>query len=143
MRRANRTSGHFTKPEIVADLGIERFVLANIPFGDITQAHGTFNGQWVELTQVKATKGKSEYAMPTGRIDLKNVPEIAEKAINRQPGQRFPDVLSFADALRPNFPLIPAERRSFQINWRIMFIVLGALLVISLLVLFALSLVSQ
>jgi hypothetical protein len=51
--------------------------------------------------------------------------------------------LSFADALRPNFPLIPAERRSFQINWRIMFIVLGALLVISLLVLFALSLVSQ
>ena len=80
---------------------------------------------------------------PTGRIDLKNVPEIAEKAINRQPGQRFPDVLSFADALRPNFPLIPAERRSFQINWRIMFIVLGALLVISLLVLFALSLVSQ
>jgi hypothetical protein len=80
---------------------------------------------------------------PTGRIDLKNVPEIAEKAINRQPGQRFPDVLSFADALRPNFPLIPAERRSFQINWRIVFIVLGALLVISLLVLFALSLVTE
>lgn len=64
-------TGHFTKPEIVADLGIERFVLANIPFGDITQAHGVFNGEWVELTQVKATKGKSEYGMPTGRIDLR------------------------------------------------------------------------
>jgi translocation and assembly module TamB len=64
-------TGHFTAPEIVADLGIERFVLANIPFGDITQAHGVFNGQWVELTQVKATKGRSEYGMPTGRIDLR------------------------------------------------------------------------
>src|SRR5271157_561874 len=80
---------------------------------------------------------------PTGRIDLKNVPEIAEKAINRQPSLRFPDILSFANALRPNFPPIPAERRSFRINWQIVFIVLGTLLAISLLVLFAMSVVPH
>jgi serine/threonine protein kinase len=80
---------------------------------------------------------------PTGRIDLKNVPDIAEKAINRQSSLRFPDVMAFANALRPNFPPIPAERKSFKINWRIVFIVLGSLMVISLLVLFALSLVPQ
>ncbi len=80
---------------------------------------------------------------PTGRIDLKNVPEIAEKAINRQPGLRFPDVLSFANALRPNFPPVPAERRPFRINWQIVFIVIGTLLAISLLVLFALSVVPH
>ena len=80
---------------------------------------------------------------PTGRVDLKNVPEIAEKAINRQPSLRFPDVLSFANALRLNFPPIPAERRSFRINWRVVLIVMGALLAISLLVLFAMSLVHQ
>jgi hypothetical protein len=76
----------------------------------------------------------------TGRIDLKNIPEIAEKAIARQNTQRFPDVLAFVSALQPNFPPIPAERRSFHINWRILFIVLGALLAISLLVVTALSL---
>jgi len=77
----------------------------------------------------------------TGRIDLKNIPEIAEKAITRQNDQRFPDVPAFVSALQPNFPPIPAERRSFQVNWRILFIVLGALLAISLLVVTALSIV--
>lgn len=77
----------------------------------------------------------------TGRIDLKNIPAVAEKAINLQYNQRFPDVLSFVGALQPNFPAIPAERRSFQVNWRIFFIVLGSLLAISLLLAMALSFV--
>ena len=72
---------------------------------------------------------------------MKNIPEIAEKAITRQNDQRFPDVPAFVNALQPNFPPIPAERRSFQVNWRILFIVLGALLAISLLLVLALSMV--
>jgi serine/threonine protein kinase len=79
---------------------------------------------------------------PSGRIDLKNVPEIAEKAINRQYNQRYPDIMSFAASLKQNFPVIPAERKSFRINWRIVFIVLGALLAISLLLVLAMSVVS-
>jgi serine/threonine protein kinase len=77
----------------------------------------------------------------SGRIDLKNIPEIAEKSINRVYDHRFPDVLAFVNALQPNFPPIPAERRSFQINWRTVFIVLGALLAISMLLVLALSIV--
>jgi len=77
----------------------------------------------------------------TGRIDLKNIPEIAERSITRVYENRFPDVLAFVNALQPNFPPIPAERRSFQVNWRVVFIVLGALLAISLLLILALSIV--
>ncbi|MBI5354401.1 MAG: protein kinase [Chloroflexi bacterium] len=76
----------------------------------------------------------------TGRIDLKNIPEIAEKSINPHYKTRFPDVLSLVAALKPNFPNIPAERRSFHVNWQIIFIILGSLLAISLLLAMALSL---
>ncbi len=79
----------------------------------------------------------------TGRIDLKNIPEIAEKALNRQYNQRFPDVLSLVGALQPNFPGIPAERKPFRINWQIVFIVLGSLLSISMLLALALTLVPS
>jgi serine/threonine protein kinase len=75
----------------------------------------------------------------TGRIDLKNVPAAAEKAVSPQVGQRFPDVLSFVRALQPNFPAIPAEQKPRRINWRTVFIVLGSLLAISLLLMFALA----
>jgi len=78
---------------------------------------------------------------PTGRIDLKNIPDITEKAISRQMDLRFPDVLTFARTLQPNFPSIPAERRPFKVNWRVVFIVLGSLLAISLLMLLAYSIV--
>jgi hypothetical protein len=78
---------------------------------------------------------------PTGRIDLKNIPGIAEKAINRQYNQRYQDLLTFVQALQPNFSAIPAERKSLKVNWQIVFIVLGSLLAISLLVVLALSFV--
>ncbi len=80
---------------------------------------------------------------PTGRIDLKNIPQIAEKSTNRQYDQRFKDVLTFAQALQPNFPPIPAERKPFKVNWRMIFIVIGSLLAISLLLLLAFSTVAQ
>jgi hypothetical protein len=76
---------------------------------------------------------------PSSRIDLKNIPQVAEKAISQQYNQRFQDVMSFANALRPNLPIIPAERKSARINWRTVFIFLGALLAISLLLALALS----
>lgn len=78
-------------------------------------------------------------AKPTGRIDLKNIPAIAEKAISGRVEQRFPDVLTFARTLQPNFPPIPAERKPTTVNWRMIFIVIGSLLAISLLLMLALS----
>lgn len=71
---------------------------------------------------------------PTGRIDLKNFPQIAEKAVQLQYPQRFADVMSFANALRQNIPGIPAEKKPFRVNWRLVFIILGALLAIFLII---------
>ena len=77
---------------------------------------------------------------PTGRIDLKTIPEVAEKAVNLQYFTRFQDVPALVGALQPNFPAIPAERKSFQANWSIVFIVLGSLLALFLLLAMASSL---
>jgi hypothetical protein len=79
---------------------------------------------------------------PTGRIDLSSIPEITEKAIEPQYHRRIQDVPSLVGALQPNFPVIPAERKSFRVNWQVVFIVLGSLLAISLLLAMALSLVA-
>jgi serine/threonine protein kinase len=68
-------------------------------------------------------------APPTGRIDLKELPQIAEAAIRLQPGQRFADIPSFAAPLRTTVPPIPAEKKGFRVNWRLVFIILTALLI--------------
>jgi serine/threonine protein kinase len=78
---------------------------------------------------------------PTGRIDLKTVPEITEQAIALPYFTRFQDIVAFVGALQPNFPGIPPERKQFQVDWRLVFIVLGSLLAISLLLAMANSLV--
>ena len=41
---------------------------------------------------------------PTGRIDLKGIPETVEKAIQRNPRARQPDVLAMAGELKAIFP---------------------------------------
>jgi hypothetical protein len=73
----------------------------------------------------------------TGRVDLKNIPQIAEKAIQRLYTNRYEDVLSFAKDLHANFPLVPKEKKGFKINWRTVAIVIGAALILSLLLVFA------
>lgn len=80
---------------------------------------------------------------PTGRVDLKNIPEIAEKSISPEYGARFPDVLSFVKALQLNFPPVPAEKKPAKINWTVIFIILGALLAISLLIMSAMSMLPS
>jgi hypothetical protein len=80
---------------------------------------------------------------PTGRVDLRNIPQIAERAIQRVPGQRFTDVMTFAAELRPNFPAVPPERKPRRIDWSMVFIVIGAALAITMLIGLALTLVSS
>ncbi|MEJ2759503.1 MAG: protein kinase, partial [Anaerolineales bacterium] len=77
----------------------------------------------------------------TGRIDLKQIPQIAEKAIAPQPEARFTNVPQFAQALAAMLPAIPAEKKPRTINWRVVFIILGALLAISLVLGLALAVV--
>jgi len=91
---------------------------------------------------IVASAVKSGQFKPTGRIDLKDIPAIVEKAINNQAQARYPDVSAFVQALKPYFPPIPAEKKKRGINWRLVFIVLAALLAISLILSFAVSLVA-
>lgn len=77
----------------------------------------------------------------TGRIDLKQIPQIAEKAIAPKPEARFTNVPQFAQALASMLPSIPAEKKSRTVNWRLVFIVVGALLAISLVLGLALAVV--
>ncbi len=72
----------------------------------------------------------ADSAAPTGRVDLKDLPNIAERAINHFPDGRFADVREFAYHLSKNLPPIPAEKKPVRMNWRMVFIVLGALLAI-------------
>lgn len=69
----------------------------------------------------------------TGRIDLKNLPEIAEKAINKTYDYRQKDIIEFARQLQTNIPPVPVEKKPFKVNWRTVGIVMVALMAISLL----------
>ncbi|HWL89705.1 MAG TPA: hypothetical protein VNO21_28070, partial [Polyangiaceae bacterium] len=63
-------SGAFNDPHLEADASIDNFVLSNIPFGNVTAGHATLKGLTVELANVKATKNKSNYEMPSGKLDF-------------------------------------------------------------------------
>jgi serine/threonine protein kinase len=75
--------------------------------------------------------------LPNGRLDIKDVPNLAEKAINRNYAIRPADIIQFAGQLQSSFPVIPKEKKGFKVNWRSVGIVIGAALAISLILLFA------
>jgi serine/threonine-protein kinase len=70
---------------------------------------------------------------PTGRVDLKNIPEIAERAITKDYAARYKDVFSFAKDIQANLPRVPIEKKPLQVNWRVMAVITGTALAVSLL----------
>lgn len=61
------------EPVLVGDIsGIKDFVIGDIPFGNITNAHvrADIDKVLVDISDVRAQKGKSTYEMPTGRLDF-------------------------------------------------------------------------
>ncbi len=63
-------TGGFSDPRVAGDASIENFVLGDIPFGNVQQAHVSLHGLVVTLKDVKAQKGKSPYELTTGRLDF-------------------------------------------------------------------------
>ena len=63
-------SGLFSNPHLEADASIQSFVLGGTPFGNVNAGHVTFEGETVDLRNVKAQKGKSAYELPTARLDF-------------------------------------------------------------------------
>lgn len=65
-------SGDVGSPKLVGDTTIKDFVIGDIPFGNVTQAHvvSEISNLTVDITDAKAQKGKSTYEMSTGRLDF-------------------------------------------------------------------------
>jgi translocation and assembly module TamB len=59
-------------PTLVGDAVIKDFVVGDISFGNVTQAHieSAISDLTVDITDARAQKGKSTYEMSTGRLDF-------------------------------------------------------------------------
>jgi serine/threonine protein kinase len=89
-----------------------------------------------EVVYATVTAGQPD---PLIRADLRNVPQIAERAVNKDYASRQRDVLSFARELQANFQRVPQEKKEFRIPWRGIAIVVGTLLALSLLLALAVA----
>lgn len=87
-------TGAFGDPRIEADATIQAFSIGDIPFGNITAAHVRFRDLVVGLTNVKATKGKSHYEMPTATIDFGGAAGLAMDGVVTSPSFDFRDFLA-------------------------------------------------
>jgi translocation and assembly module TamB len=83
-------SGDVGSPMLVGDTTIKDFVIGDIPFGNVTQAHvvSDISNLTVDITDAKAQKGKSTYEMSTGHLDF-NKPanmrldgQVSSKSLN-------------------------------------------------------------
>lgn len=65
-------TGDVGSPQLEGDASIKDFVIGDIPFGNVTQAHVTsdISGLTVDITDARGQKGKSTYEMSTGRVDF-------------------------------------------------------------------------
>jgi serine/threonine protein kinase len=72
-----------------------------------------------------------------GRADLKNIPEIALAAAQKDYERRYKSVVDFARDLQRNFRPVPKVKKQVKVNWRFMLIGVAVLLAISLLVVLA------
>jgi translocation and assembly module TamB len=61
--------GELGDPRLSADASFERFVFGDMPFGNVTQAHVDLRGKVVDIRDLKATRNKSTYEMPSFQMD--------------------------------------------------------------------------
>lgn len=67
-----RITGTAGDPMLEGDTSVKDFVIGDIPFGTVTQAHivSDISNTTVDLTDVRAQKGKSNYEMSTAHLDF-------------------------------------------------------------------------
>lgn len=73
-------TGVFNDPLIEGDLAIEGFQFADMAFGDIQRAQVRFRPMVLELSDVRAVKGKSPYAVPSMRVDFSGPAPVSADA---------------------------------------------------------------
>jgi translocation and assembly module TamB len=63
-------SNTLSDPRLNADARIQGLVFADMPFGNVTQAHVNLQGMVVQIHDLKATRNKSSYQLPSARLDF-------------------------------------------------------------------------
>lgn len=87
-----QVTGTLGDPHLRGDAKIENFVLGDIPFGNVTQGHASLEGVVLTLDDVRGTKGKSTFEMPTARLDFGGA---ANMQLDAQVTSRSLDVRDF------------------------------------------------
>lgn len=86
-------------PMLTGTTSIKDFIMAEIPFGDVTQAkvESDIGNTKVDLSDVHAKKGKSTYEMPTARLDFH---KPAKMVLEAQASSRQLNVRDFFSLFR-------------------------------------------
>jgi translocation and assembly module TamB len=63
-------NGLMGDPDLIGDVVIRNFVLGDIPFGNITSGKAHLRGQVLDLANIKAQKGVSNYELSSARVDF-------------------------------------------------------------------------
>jgi hypothetical protein len=71
------------------------------------------------------------------RPDLKNIPQVVERAVSKDYRRRQPDVLALARELQVSVPPVPKEGKNARNSWRTLAIVLAAAIAVMALLLLA------
>lgn len=79
---------------------------------------------------------------PLERPDLRNLPDLAARAISKDPRRRPPQVIAFARELQANLPPLPREKPERRLNWRVIAISLSAVMAIALLLALAVAMAA-
>ncbi|HEY3254111.1 MAG TPA: translocation/assembly module TamB domain-containing protein, partial [Polyangiaceae bacterium] len=70
---------------LTGNMKVQNFVFGGFPFGDITSAKLRFVPLVLELFDVQAKKGKSDYSVPSGRLDFDGPAPIVTDAHVKSP----------------------------------------------------------
>lgn len=92
MRLGVRMEGMSGDPRLTGNLAIQDFSFGGFGFGDITSSEVKFRPLKLELSQLKAKKGQSEYQIPSGRLDFDQAATLVVDA--QAQSQRF-DIRDF------------------------------------------------
>jgi len=80
-------------PLLTADARISGLVFADMPFGNVTQAHVDLRDMVVGIQNLKATRNKSSYDIPSARLDFRGPAAVTMDALIATGGLGLRDFL--------------------------------------------------
>lgn len=81
-------------PRLSADARIQGLVFADMPFGNLTQGHVDLEGLVLKLKDLKVTKNKSTYQLPSARLDFGGKAAVTMDALVTTGGLGLRDFLA-------------------------------------------------